>query len=110
MPSLFTLEALTSLGKTKMVYLRTRQCMQINDLNLSKIADPTMDITQPLKCLTGCGWMAFVHRIAVHRNFLGLLELPREYVQVIRSCSRQLVIIRDTRYASMFKIMRNLEL
>ncbi|CAD6271245.1 unnamed protein product [Miscanthus lutarioriparius] len=87
-----------------------RECMQINDLNLSKIADPTMDITQPLKCLTGCGWMAFVHRIAVHRNFLGLLELPREYAQVIRSCSRQLVVIRDTRYASMFKIMRNLEL
>ena len=80
MPSLFTREALTGLGKTKMVYLRTRQCMQINDLNLSKIADPTMDITQPLKCLTGCGWMAFVHCIAVHRNFLGLLERPMEYV------------------------------
>jgi hypothetical protein len=54
--------------------------MQINDLNLSKIADPTMDIRQPLKCLTGCGWMAFVQCIAVHRNFLGLLELPTEYV------------------------------
>ncbi|CAD6272034.1 unnamed protein product [Miscanthus lutarioriparius] len=102
-------ESLT-FGTSGLLTIVLKQCMQINDLNLSKIADPTMDITQPLKCLTGCGWMAFVHRIAVHRNFLGLLELPREYVQVIRSCSRQLVIIRNTRYASMFKIMRNLEL
>ncbi|CAD6332886.1 unnamed protein product [Miscanthus lutarioriparius] len=58
-----------------------QECMQINDLNLSKIAVPTMDITQPLKSLTCCGWMAFVHCIAVHRNFLGLLERPMEYVE-----------------------------
>jgi hypothetical protein len=63
-----------------MVYLRTRQGMQINDLNLSKDCWPNNGHQTAIKSIPGYGWMALVQCVAVHRNFLSLLEFLTEYV------------------------------